>query len=144
MDQYTKKSHDNHFCGWLYSLIFTIATSRWGGSSRELAHPAHGHCKSVCTARKHIENARNYKQRRQAEDPGFIIYKDIKAFNNKKPLGRLLVLPESAKQEIIKFATLNKENCKKLWDQVAIETSNNFLSYLTIKKSFYKEGYTRY
>jgi hypothetical protein len=43
VDQYTRKSRDNRFCGWLYSLIFLLSISRLGGSTRELARFAHGH-----------------------------------------------------------------------------------------------------
>jgi hypothetical protein len=45
VDQYTRKSRNNSFCGWLYSLIFLSSISRLGGSTRELARFAHGHGK---------------------------------------------------------------------------------------------------
>jgi hypothetical protein len=38
--QYTKKFHDNSFCGWLNNLIFLIVRSWWGGSLRDLARHA--------------------------------------------------------------------------------------------------------
>ncbi|KAF2175501.1 hypothetical protein K469DRAFT_683909 [Zopfia rhizophila CBS 207.26] len=90
------------------------------------------------TAKKHIAAA---KAQKVQNGPGFNIYEDPDDFNHIKQPGKPELLPEESKPRMFEHAPEDKENAEKPRDIIAEETHDDFVSYSTIKKAFYDEGY---